>query len=92
MDFAGGRFSTLPSNGKKRPGADVRDVFWNHPHARPRPHEQPGRFERDFVAVDTIGTGEFSSAIKVRYKSGHGRGDQVYAVKKSNPFEGNRHR
>lgn len=53
-------------------------------------HEQPGRFERDFVEVDEIGAGEFGRAMKVRYK--HGRGGAVFAIKKSKRFEGLRHR
>ncbi|KAH8119125.1 hypothetical protein DFH11DRAFT_1539989 [Phellopilus nigrolimitatus] len=91
-----GRFNTKPPIVKPRssqlPG-DVREVFVNH-HLEPpsRPDAQPGRFEREFVEVDKIGAGEFGSAIKVRFKHGHGREDRVFAVKKSKRFEGNRHR
>ncbi|EJD02900.1 uncharacterized protein FOMMEDRAFT_20109 [Fomitiporia mediterranea MF3/22] len=53
--------------------------------------EALGRFEREFVEVDKIGSGEFGSAIKVRYKH-DSQGDRVYAVKKSKRYEGNRHR
>lgn len=49
-----------------------------------------GRFEREFVEVDKIGSGEFGSAIKVRYE--HEEEGRVYAVKKSKRFEGIRHR
>ncbi|KAL5523712.1 hypothetical protein ACEPAG_7885 [Sanghuangporus baumii] len=53
--------------------------------------EPLGRFEREFVEVDKIGSGEFSSAIKVRFKHQDQEGP-VYAVKRSKRFEGNRHR
>ncbi|OCB88390.1 hypothetical protein A7U60_g4431 [Sanghuangporus baumii] len=53
--------------------------------------EPLGRFEREFVEVDKIGSGEFSSAIKVRFKH-QGQEGPVYAVKRSKRFEGNRHR
>lgn len=51
-----------------------------------------GRFERDFIEVDRIGSGEFGSVIKVRYKDARKNGDRVYALKRSKPFEGSRHR
>lgn len=53
--------------------------------------EELGRFEREFVEVDKIGSGEFGSAMKVRYKDEY-RDDRVYAVKKSKRYEGSRHR
>lgn len=49
-----------------------------------------GRFERDFVEIDEIGSGEFGKVMKVRAKNG--AEDQVWAVKRSKPFEGPRHR
>lgn len=51
-----------------------------------------GRFERDFIEVDKIGAGEFGSVIKVQYKDDRQGSGNVFAVKKSKPFEGNRHR
>ncbi|KAI6110576.1 hypothetical protein EDD16DRAFT_1610607 [Pisolithus croceorrhizus] len=48
------------------------------------------RFEWDFVEVDEIGSGEFGKVMKVRAKNGPE--NQVWAVKKSKPFEGPRHR
>jgi mitosis inhibitor protein kinase SWE1 len=53
-------------------------------------YDQPGRFEREFVAVDEVGSGEFGRVIKVRKKGGHE--NEVFAVKKSKTFEGGRHR
>ena len=57
----------------------------------PSDEEQPGRFEREFVEIDELGSGEFGRAMKVRYKDS-GRGDNVFAVKKSKRFEGVKHR
>ena len=42
------------------------------------------------MAVDEVGSGEFGRVIKVRKKGGHEK--EVYAVKKSKPFEGVKHR
>lgn len=52
--------------------------------------EQPGRFERDFVEIEEVGSGEFGKVIKVQQKGG----DEVelYAIKKSKRFEGTKHR
>jgi len=49
-----------------------------------------GRFEKEFVEVEQVGSGEFGRVMKVRAK--HGREDKVWAVKRSKPFEGPRHR
>lgn len=52
-----------------------------------------GRFEKEFVEVEQVGSGEFGKVMKVRAK--HGRGlqdDTVWAIKRSKPFEGPRHR
>lgn len=51
-----------------------------------------GRFEKDFVEVEQVGSGEFGKVIKVRAKIGRGLEDTVWAVKRSKPFEGPRHR
>lgn len=53
--------------------------------------EEPGRFLRDYVEVDELGSGEFGRAMKVCYK-GPSRGNDVFAVKKSKRFEGVKHR
>lgn len=53
--------------------------------------EYSGRFLREFVEVDELGSGEFGKAMKVRYKDAN-RGEAVFAVKKSKRFEGVRHR
>ncbi|KAG1788014.1 uncharacterized protein HD556DRAFT_1405954 [Suillus plorans] len=51
-----------------------------------------GRFEKEFVEVEQVGSGEFGKVIKVRAKIGRGLEDTVWAVKRSKPFEGPRHR
>ena len=52
--------------------------------------EQPGRFERDFVEIKEVGSGEFGKVIQVQRK---GDGDvELYAIKKSKQFEGTKHR
>ncbi|KAJ3566472.1 hypothetical protein NP233_g6981 [Leucocoprinus birnbaumii] len=52
--------------------------------------EQCGRFEREFVELAEVGSGEFGKVIKVRRKTG---GDsEVFAIKKSKRFEGLKHR
>lgn len=59
----------------------------------PRPlteHERPNKFEANFVTIDILGTGEFGSALEVRYKQGNGH--DVFAIKKSKSFEGVKHR
>ena len=57
----------------------------------PSDEEKPGRFEREFIEIDELGSGEFGRAMKVRYKD-PARGDDVFAVKKSKRFEGVKHR
>ncbi len=57
----------------------------------PTDEEEPGRFLRDYVEVDELGSGEFGRAMKVRYKD-LARGNDVFAVKKSKRFEGVKHR
>jgi mitosis inhibitor protein kinase SWE1 len=59
----------------------------------PRPpteHERPNKFEVDFITVDTLGTGEFGSVLKARYRQG--KEHDVFAIKKSKRFEGVKHR
>ena len=57
----------------------------------PSDEERTGRFEREFVEIDELGSGEFGRAMKVRYKD-LGRDDGIFAVKKSKRFEGVKHR
>lgn len=51
-----------------------------------------GRFEKEFVEVEQVGSGEFGKVIKVRAKIRRELDDTVWAVKRSKPFEGPRHR
>ena len=60
--------------------------------------ECPGKFERDFDVLDEdLGSGEFGRVVKVRQKpdglgTTNARGEDLYAVKKSKPIEGVKHR
>lgn len=63
--------------------------------------ECPGKFERDFDILDEhLGSGEFGRVLKVRRKvdddddfgSVSVREDDLYAIKKSKPIEGVKHR
>ena len=58
--------------------------------SEPTTDGQSGRFEREFVTVDEVGSGEFGSVIKVRRKNGDD--NEVYAIKRSKRFEGAKHR
>lgn len=62
-------------------------------------YAQPGRFEREFVEIGEVGSGEFGKVMKVRRQSdssgsgtGTGPSGDLSAVKKSKRFEGMRHR
>ncbi|KAJ8481685.1 hypothetical protein ONZ51_g5847 [Trametes cubensis] len=82
-----------------RPHTHAHPARQSHPHTISRPsrlpersdEEKPGRFEREFVEIDEVGSGEFGRVLKVRYKDSS-RGDTVFAVKKSKRFEGVKHR
>lgn len=62
--------------------------------------EHPGRFERDFEVLDEdLGSGEFGRVLKVRRKADDDhfgsmdtKDANVYAIKKSKPIEGVKHR
>lgn len=61
--------------------------------------ECPGRFEREFDVLDEdLGSGEFGRVLKVQRKADDGFGsmsakdDKTYAIKKSKPIEGMKHR
>ena len=54
-----------------------------------------GFFEREFVEIDDLGSGEFGKVMKVRRKKPVGStasSGEVFAVKKSRQFEGARQR
>jgi mitosis inhibitor protein kinase SWE1 len=59
-------------------------------------YAQPGKFEREFVEIGELGSGEFGKVMKVRRQNGppptSGTGGEISAVKKSKRFEGVRHR
>lgn len=58
-------------------------------------YEQSGRFEREFVEIGELGSGEFGKVMKVRRQNGltiSGTSGEITAVKKSKRFEGIRHR
>ncbi|THV02400.1 hypothetical protein K435DRAFT_775597 [Dendrothele bispora CBS 962.96] len=80
---------TLPISGKsKNHGSDlVRTRRQSQPSYE---QERTGRFEREFVEIAELGSGEFGKVIKVRTKNGNS--DELYAVKKSKRFEGAKHR
>ncbi|EAU91472.2 other/WEE protein kinase [Coprinopsis cinerea okayama7 len=87
--------ASSPTNrkGGSTRGTDVkppRVSLVNRRLSEPSLTEQSGRFERDFVTVDEVGSGEFGSVIKVRSKGGDE--NKVYAIKRSKRFEGAKHR
>ncbi|KAF8555319.1 hypothetical protein OG21DRAFT_1521869 [Imleria badia] len=59
-------------------------------HTAPAANDKLGRFDKEFVEIDQIGSGEFGKVLKVRSKNGPS--NNVSAVKRSKPFEGPRHR
>lgn len=60
-------------------------------HSRPAANDRLGRFDKEFMEIDLIGSGEFGKVLKVRSKNGPAS-DNLWAVKRSKPFEGPRHR
>ena len=66
-------------------------VLAGRPTSKTTDEEETGRFSRDFVEIDELGSGEFGRVMKVRYKD-PARGNDVFAVKKSKLFEGIKHR
>jgi len=60
-------------------------------NARMNAEDIPGKFEREFVEIGEVGSGEFGKVMKVRRK-GAGPEQEAWAVKKSKRFEGARHR
>ncbi|KAF9263270.1 hypothetical protein L218DRAFT_902227 [Marasmius fiardii PR-910] len=56
----------------------------------PQTQTKSSRFERDFVEVAEIGSGEFGKVIKAKMR-GNGS-SECFAIKKSKQFEGARHR
>jgi mitosis inhibitor protein kinase SWE1 len=72
------------SQGNHFSASETRRSSW------PSAEDQPGRFARDFVEVDEVGSGEFGKVIKVRCRGGCE--GEMFAVKKSKRFEGTRHR
>ncbi|KAF9222710.1 hypothetical protein BS17DRAFT_708453 [Gyrodon lividus] len=75
----------LPVSTSRRPA-----VSPLHQHAEPAANDKSGRFDKEFVEIDQIGSGEFGKVLKVRSKNGPE--DKVWAVKRSKAFEGPRHR
>ena len=58
-------------------------------HSMSAANAKLSRFDKEFVEIEQIGSGEFGKVLKVRSKNGS---DRVWAVKRSKPFEGPRHR
>ncbi|KAG7443544.1 kinase-like protein [Guyanagaster necrorhizus] len=76
-----------PSPGQKRPPV-LRKSYPKRPSLSSS--QDSGRFDRDFVELEEIGSGEFGGVIKV-----HSKADddcETYAIKKSKTFEGIKHR
>ncbi|KAF8633350.1 hypothetical protein AX17_004522 [Amanita inopinata Kibby_2008] len=82
------RSRPFPITGPKRPAPRSASLVRRAINAPDE--EQPGRFERDFVEIDEVGSGEFGKVIKVQSKNKVDH--EIYAIKKSKRFEGPRHR
>lgn len=52
--------------------------------------ESRARFEREFIEIAEVGSGEFGKVIKAQRKTGND--SEVFAIKKSKRFEGVKHR
>ena len=52
--------------------------------------ESRARFEREFIELAEVGSGEFGKVIKAQRKTGND--SEVFAIKKSKRFEGVKHR
>ncbi|THH02616.1 hypothetical protein EW026_g331 [Hermanssonia centrifuga] len=78
-----------PKKGRPRSGHLPGSALRGRP-SLPNSEERPGRFEQDFVELDELGRGEFGRVMKVRYNEEGS--EETFAVKKSKPFEGVRHR
>ncbi|KAA1471705.1 hypothetical protein DENSPDRAFT_880701 [Dentipellis sp. KUC8613] len=72
---------------RPRPSLGILNSGW----LKPSEDDMPGKFEREFVEIAEIGSGEFGKVMKVRRKDAEATGE-VWAVKKSKRFEGVRHR
>ncbi|GBE81461.1 predicted protein [Sparassis crispa] len=59
----------------------------------PSSEEHPGRFEREFEEIDELGSGQFGRVMRVCCKyADESKASEIFAVKKSKPFEGIKHR
>lgn len=79
----------LPVSGQRRPVSRPSSIVRRR-SSEPFAEEQPGRFEREFVEVDEVGSGQFGKVIKVRRKTDNVA--EFSAIKKSKQFEGAKHR
>jgi len=52
--------------------------------------ENRARFEREFIELAEVGSGEFGKVIKAQRQTGND--SEVFAIKKSKRFEGVKHR
>jgi mitosis inhibitor protein kinase SWE1 len=77
--------STVTSSGAPTPIARVRMSSMSGEQHR------AGYFEREFVEIDDLGSGEFGKVIKARRKAA-GADGEIFAVKQSRQFEGTRQR
>ena len=70
---------------RTRPSLDILKVGMSEASKE----EKQGKFEREFIEIAEVGSGEFGKVMKVRHQEKDG---EVWAVKKSKRFEGGRHR